>query len=142
MSGFETDRLGGRPGAVVHGVDLGGRRPEAVFDPTRAALPEHEVLAFRDQRLHDEAQPAFAGRLGPLTPGGRFFGDPGVGDEPERAMRTAVEQAAAAGIACGGALHGRGAGRAQPLSEGSTCAAVSGGITRLRQVAAGYPAAA
>lgn len=116
---------------VVRGVDLGGRRPDAVR-PDPGALPEYEVLAFRDQRLDDEAPLALAGRPGPLTPGGCFFGDPGVRDQLERAVRTVVEQAAAAGIACGahcvdGAQAARGACRsASPSRPSPATSPVSG----------------
>lgn len=53
-------------GARVEGVDLTRPLDEATFQAVVAALQEHQVLVFHDQRLTDEQQMAFSRRLGPL----------------------------------------------------------------------------
>ncbi len=61
-------QLGGRIGARIDGVRLGGDLPEATVAAVRAALLRHKVVFFRGQRhLDDAAQIAFAQRLGALT---------------------------------------------------------------------------
>src|SRR5215211_6845030 len=61
-------RLGGRIGARIDGVRLGGDLAPQTVARIRAALLEHKVLFFRDQgHLDDDGQVAFAERLGPLT---------------------------------------------------------------------------
>jgi len=61
-------RLGGRIGARIDGVRLGGDLPEDVIAAIRGALLRHKVVFFREQHhLDDEAHIAFAERLGPLT---------------------------------------------------------------------------
>ena len=61
-------KVGGRIGAVVDGVRLGGDLDPATVAHVRAALLEHKVLFFRGQHhLDDDAQIAFAEQLGPLT---------------------------------------------------------------------------
>jgi len=61
-------KVGGRIGAVVEGVRLGGDLDADVVAQVRAALLEHKVLFFRGQHhLDDEHQIAFAELLGPLT---------------------------------------------------------------------------
>jgi alpha-ketoglutarate-dependent sulfate ester dioxygenase len=61
-------RLGGRIGARIDGVRLGGDLAPETGARIRAALLEHKVLFFRDQgHLDDDGQVAFAERLGPLT---------------------------------------------------------------------------
>ena len=61
-------KVGGRIGAVVEGVRLGGDLPASTVAQVRAALLEHKVVFFRGQHhLDDQAQLAFAELLGPLT---------------------------------------------------------------------------
>ena len=63
-----VQQLGGRIGARVDGVRLGGDLPEAKVAEIRAALLRHKVLFFREQHhLDDEAHIGFAERFGPLT---------------------------------------------------------------------------
>ncbi|GGK73958.1 TauD/TfdA dioxygenase family protein [Mangrovihabitans endophyticus] len=81
MSGFDVRKAGGRIGAVVTGVDLGGDVPPAVAADLERALVAHKVLAFRDQEITDAHQLAFAGLFGPLTqrhPAMRTVADPQV----------------------------------------------------------------
>jgi 4-hydroxy-2-oxoheptanedioate aldolase len=69
--------------------------------------------------------------------GGRYFGDPSVALELERAMARIAEAAAVAGIACGvHCLDGQSA--AARLAEGFTFATISSDITHLAQAAAGH----
>lgn len=63
-----VERLGPGFGAVVHDVDL-VRLDEVQMQAVQLALLEHKVLFFHDQELTDEAQVAFASRLGELTAG-------------------------------------------------------------------------
>jgi alpha-ketoglutarate-dependent taurine dioxygenase len=65
---LRLERLGPSFGAVVHGVDLSDLDDVVVHDLQRA-LVDHKVLFFRGQRLTDDAQVAFASRLGELTAG-------------------------------------------------------------------------
>jgi len=61
-------KVGGRIGAVVEGVRLGGHLDRETVAEVRAALLEHKVLFFRGQHhLDDHHQIAFAELLGPLT---------------------------------------------------------------------------
>jgi alpha-ketoglutarate-dependent taurine dioxygenase len=61
-------QLGGRIGARVDGVRLGGDLTDAVMADVRTALLRHKVVFFRGQdHLDDAAHIAFAERLGPLT---------------------------------------------------------------------------
>jgi alpha-ketoglutarate-dependent sulfate ester dioxygenase len=61
-------RLGGRIGARIDAVRLGGDLPDDVVAAIRAALLRHKVVFFREQHdLDDQAHLAFAERLGPLT---------------------------------------------------------------------------
>jgi alpha-ketoglutarate-dependent 2,4-dichlorophenoxyacetate dioxygenase len=53
-------------GAEIGGVDVGAPLDDAVFSEIRAALDEHSLLVFRDQKLDDERQVAFSVRFGPL----------------------------------------------------------------------------
>jgi len=61
-------KVGGRIGAVVDGVRLGGDLDDHTVAQVRAALLEHKVVFFRGQHhLDDGAQIAFAEQLGTLT---------------------------------------------------------------------------
>lgn len=60
--------VAGRIGARIDGVRLSADLPDDVVAAVRAALLEHKVVFFRGQdHLDDEAQTAFAGRLGTVT---------------------------------------------------------------------------
>ncbi|MFF1695794.1 TauD/TfdA dioxygenase family protein [Streptomyces sp. NPDC058257] len=60
-----VQKVGGRIGAVLSGVRLGGDLDEATVAAVRAALLEHKVVFFRDQRhLDKESHEAFARLLG------------------------------------------------------------------------------
>ncbi len=65
---LSVHQLGGRIGARVDGVRLGGNLAEDTVATIRAALLRHKVLFFRGQHhLSDAEHAAFAERLGPLT---------------------------------------------------------------------------
>lgn len=74
--------VGGRIGAEIRGIRLGGDLDEETVTAIRAALVRHKVIIFRDQtHLDDEAHEAFAARLGeplahptvPVAEGSRFL---------------------------------------------------------------------
>lgn len=61
-------RLGGRIGARIDGVRLGGDLDPTTVAAIRTALLEHKVVFFRGQdHLDDDAHQAFAETMGPLT---------------------------------------------------------------------------
>ncbi|MFE0138172.1 TauD/TfdA dioxygenase family protein [Streptomyces sp. NPDC059037] len=63
--GIAVQKVGGRIGAVISGVRLGGDLDEATVAAVRAALLEHKVVFFRDQQhLDAESHEAFARLLG------------------------------------------------------------------------------
>jgi alpha-ketoglutarate-dependent taurine dioxygenase len=65
---LSVHQLGGRIGARVDGVRLGGDLDQKTVDTIRAALLDHKVVFFRGQEhLDDEGHIAFAERLGQLT---------------------------------------------------------------------------
>ena len=66
-STLDIRRVGGRIGAEVIGVDLAAGPSAETFAEINAALLEHRVVFFRDQRLDDESQQRFLSRFGPLT---------------------------------------------------------------------------
>ena len=60
-----VEKIGGRIGAVISGVRLGGDLDEATVVAIRAAALEHKVVFFRDQHhLDAESHEAFGGLLG------------------------------------------------------------------------------
>ncbi|MEV7674546.1 TauD/TfdA family dioxygenase [Streptomyces sp. NPDC088752] len=60
-----VQKVGGRLGAVISGVRLGGDLPAETVAEIRAALLAHKVVFFRDQgHLDEEAQEAFGRLLG------------------------------------------------------------------------------
>jgi len=62
---FQVERVAGRIGAVVHGVDLTGPLDEALVGALRQTLWCHKVIFFRGQHgLTDELQIRFAGKMG------------------------------------------------------------------------------
>jgi alpha-ketoglutarate-dependent sulfate ester dioxygenase len=66
MSGLDLNRIGGRIGAEVSGVDLNAL-DDGLFEALNSALLEHKALVFRGAGLDDERQIAFASRFGALT---------------------------------------------------------------------------
>lgn len=65
---LSVHQLGGRIGARIDGVRLGGDLPAASVAAIRAALLRHKVVFFRGQHhLDDEGHIGFAESLGPLT---------------------------------------------------------------------------
>ncbi|WP_110180562.1 TauD/TfdA dioxygenase family protein [Nocardioides solisilvae] len=65
---LEVHQLGGRIGARLDGVRLGGDLDAATVGEIRAALLKHKVVFFRGQdHLDDEGHIAFAEQLGSLT---------------------------------------------------------------------------
>lgn len=76
-----------------------------------------------------------------LALGATHFGDPGVTEDLEAALKKVTAAAERAGIACG--IHCLdGASAARRLTEGFTFATVSSDITHLQEIAAGHLAAA
>ncbi|MFT4084402.1 MAG: TauD/TfdA family dioxygenase [Nocardioides sp.] len=68
MQRIRVEQLGGRLGARIHGVRLGGGLPASTVATIREALLRHKVVFFGDQEgLTDEEHIAFAERFGPLT---------------------------------------------------------------------------
>jgi alpha-ketoglutarate-dependent taurine dioxygenase len=66
MSGLDLNRIGGRIGAEVSGVDLTAL-DDGLFGALNSALLEHKALIFRGAGLDDEGQIALASRFGALT---------------------------------------------------------------------------
>jgi alpha-ketoglutarate-dependent sulfate ester dioxygenase len=65
---LSVHQLGGRIGARIDDVRLGGNLSEDTVARIREALLRHKVVFFRDQHHLDDAEHiAFAERLGPLT---------------------------------------------------------------------------
>ena len=64
MERVEVRRLSGALGAEIVGVDLAAPLDEATVGALRAALLEHIVIFFRDQRLAPQDLLAVAGRFG------------------------------------------------------------------------------
>jgi taurine dioxygenase len=64
-----VERLAGRIGAQINGVDTGDELIDETIAEIRHALLAHRVVFFRDQHLDYERQVAFAQRFGPLTLG-------------------------------------------------------------------------
>lgn len=63
-----VQQIGGRIGARIDGVRLGGDLDDSVVAAIRAALLRHKVVFFRDQHhLDDAGHQAFAQRMGTLT---------------------------------------------------------------------------
>ena len=64
---MEIRRLGGALGAEVGGIDLSQPLDAAARTALRAALLEHQLLVFRDQRLTHERHTAFGQAFGTLN---------------------------------------------------------------------------
>lgn len=60
-------RIGASLGAEIDGVDLARPLDDVTFAAIDAALVEHEVLVFRDQKITADQQKAFGSRWGALT---------------------------------------------------------------------------
>jgi alpha-ketoglutarate-dependent sulfate ester dioxygenase len=85
-------QLGGRIGARIDGVRLGGDLPDATIAEIRAALLRHKVVFFRGQHhLDDDQHIAFAERLGPLT-----TAHPTVNTGSARVLRVTADKGMAA----------------------------------------------
>ncbi|MER5184741.1 TauD/TfdA family dioxygenase [Streptomyces sp. NPDC002896] len=62
---LSVEKIGGRIGAVISGVRLGGDLDEATVAAIRAAILEHKVVFFRDQQhLDADSHEAFGRLLG------------------------------------------------------------------------------
>jgi alpha-ketoglutarate-dependent taurine dioxygenase len=66
MSSLDLNKIGGRIGAEVSGVDLNDL-DDRLFEAINSALLEHKALIFRGAGLDDDGQIAFASRFGALT---------------------------------------------------------------------------
>jgi alpha-ketoglutarate-dependent sulfate ester dioxygenase len=85
-------QLGGRIGAEIEGVRLGGDLPGDVVAQVRAALLAHKVVFFRGQQhLEDGGHIAFAELFGPLT-----TAHPTVNTGSERVFRVTANKGMAA----------------------------------------------
>ena len=67
MERIEVRRSSGALGAEIFGVDLAARLDEATVAALRAALLEHIVIFFRDQRLSPQDLLAVARRFGEVV---------------------------------------------------------------------------
>ena len=67
MTDLAIRRVAGALGAELSGVDLSGPLSDATIAAIRAALVEHQVIFFRDQKLTPAQQTAFGARFGPLN---------------------------------------------------------------------------
>lgn len=66
MPRMNIRKLGNALGAEITGINLAGALPDSVFDAIHRAFLEHEVVAFRDQKLTPEQQIAFSKRFGQI----------------------------------------------------------------------------
>ncbi len=66
-SHIEVTPMAGALGAEIGGIDLGEPMDDALFEGVRAALNEHLVICFRDQKLTPERHKDFGRRFGPLN---------------------------------------------------------------------------
>ena len=64
---IEVERIGGRIGAEIVGIDLTNPLTGETVAELNAALLAHKVLVFRGQHLDDTGQTRFASLFGPLT---------------------------------------------------------------------------
>ena len=77
-TGLRVERLTGRIGAEIGGVNTGELLDDETIAEIRQALLAHRVVFFRDQSLDYGRQVAFAKRLGPLTLGHPTLPSPGA----------------------------------------------------------------
>jgi alpha-ketoglutarate-dependent sulfate ester dioxygenase len=68
-TGLTIERLAGRIGAEIRGVDTGQQLDDEVVAEIRRALLSHRVVFFREQKLDYQRQVSFAQRFGRLTLG-------------------------------------------------------------------------
>lgn len=80
QAGVGVTRIGVSLGAEIDGVDLGAPLSDAQFETISAALVEHELVVFRDQRITSADLKAFGRHFGELTV--HPFA-PAEGDAPE-----------------------------------------------------------
>lgn len=91
-SPISVRKVGGRIGAIIEGVTLGGDLPQETVARIREAILEHKVVFFRGQgHLDDTSQAAFASRLGSLT-----TAHPLVGDASSQVLTLSANQGMAA----------------------------------------------
>jgi taurine dioxygenase len=67
MTAFDIQKVGGRIGAEITGLDLAGPLDGKTVAALNEALVAHKALFFRDQHLDDEGQTRFAASFGALT---------------------------------------------------------------------------
>ena len=67
MSSIDIQPVTGRIGAVLCGVDLRRDLAASVVSEIRAALVQHKVIFFRDQKLDAQSHVAFAKHFGEVT---------------------------------------------------------------------------
>lgn len=67
MTAFGIQKVGGRIGAEITGLDLAAELDTATVAALNDALVAHKALFFRGQNLDDEGQIRFAANFGPLT---------------------------------------------------------------------------
>src|SRR5215218_3641893 len=92
QTGLAVQQLGGRIGARIDGVRLGGDLPDQTVAEIRSALLRHKVVFFRGQEhLDDDGHIAFAERLGPLT-----TAHPTVNTGSARVLRVTADKGMAA----------------------------------------------
>jgi taurine dioxygenase len=86
-----VDRLAGRIGAEILGVDAGQPQTDETIDTIRRTLVEHRVVFLRDQHLDYEREVAFAQRFGSLT-----LGHPTLPSPPTQPFLEEIDSATAA----------------------------------------------
>jgi taurine dioxygenase len=86
-----VDRLAGRIGAEILGVDAGQPQTDETIDTIRRTLVEHRVVFLRDQHLDYEREVAFAQRFGSLT-----LGHPTLPSPPAQPFLEEIDSATAA----------------------------------------------
>lgn len=86
--GISVERLAGRIGAEIRGIDSGDDLRDDAIATIRQALLAHRVVFLRDQHLDYERQVAFARRFGPLT-----LGHPTLLSPPERPFLEEIDSA-------------------------------------------------
>lgn len=64
---IEVTALTGRIGAEISGVDIATALSDEIVAEIRQALLQHKVIFFREQKLDDVSQVAFAQRFGEIT---------------------------------------------------------------------------
>jgi len=85
-----VDRLAGRIGAEILGVDAGQPQTDETIETIRRTLVEHRVVFLRDQHLDYEREVAFAQRFGSLT-----LGHPTLPSPPTQPFLEEIDSATA-----------------------------------------------